>query len=443
MTPAGAATGFPVVIPVAGRGTRLHPLTGDRPKCLLPVRGFSILERALRSVVPFRPPEIVLVVGWKGEVVRRTLGTVWQGIPLRYVRQPEPLGLAHALALGARDIQRPFLALHGDVVFAPEVELGGVVDAFLDSDNAAALLVEERPPQEVTRGAVRVGAGERVLELSEYPDAGARRWGRVAAGFYAFSPEAAELFAGGEPSEAGEYELPEALSRLLATGARVRAVTLRGRRVNVNTVDDLVRARSFFAAGDGPARPRVSVLGSGSHEYAERAEPLGRALARVGVNLVTGGGPGVMAAVARGFTAIRPREGISVGILPSAPLASTPPPGYPNPWVELPVMTHLDARGEGGTAPTSRNHLVVLSGGAAVALPGAAGTRTEVELALRYGRPVAAFLDDPGELPGLPQGVPVLSTIQDVVAFVLQALDGERTLAAPIPGEAMGESAGL
>lgn len=173
--------------------------------------------------------------------------------------------------------------------------------------------------------------------------------------------------------------------------------------------------------------PRVSVVGSGSRSHAERAGPLGEALARLGVHLITGGGGGVMAEVARSFTGIRPRRGLSVGILPAAePQEEGPPglpPGYPNPWVELPVTTHLAARGDEGRSPGSRNHLVVLTGDAVVALPGSAGTLSEVELSLVYARPVACHLSDPGELPGLPPDAPLLPSLDDVLAFLADALE--------------------
>jgi len=127
-----------------------------------------------------------------------------------------------------------------------------------------------------------------------------------------------------------------------------------------------------------------------------------------------------MAAVARGFTAVTPRAGLSVGVLPAEEGASppVPPPGYPNPWVELPVQTHLAARGGRGGDPDSRNHLVVLSGDAVVALPGGAGTLSEVKLALDYGRPVVAHLQNPSEFPGLPSPVPLAPVLEDVMAFL-------------------------
>lgn len=168
--------------------------------------------------------------------------------------------------------------------------------------------------------------------------------------------------------------------------------------------------------------PRVSVVGSGSAAHPARAHPLGVALGLGGAHLVTGGGGGVMESVARAFTSVRPRNGVSIGILPSDPAGPGAPAGYPNPWVEVPIRTHLPARGSEGRTSASRNHLVVLTGEVVVALPGAAGTLTEVELALAYGRPVIAHLDGPAELPGLPDGVPVTLSLNEILRFLVERL---------------------
>lgn len=174
----------------------------------------------------------------------------------------------------------------------------------------------------------------------------------------------------------------------------------------------------------GHVRPRVSVVGSGTRSYPERAGPLGEALARLGVHLVTGGGGGTMEEVARGFTAIGSGRGVSIGILPAGSVGTDElPPGYPNPWVEIPIHTHLSARGERGRDPDSRNHLVVLSGQVVVALPGGPGTRSEVGLAVAYERPVVAYLDRRSELPGVPREVPVLSSLDEVLDFVRHELE--------------------
>lgn len=148
--------------------------------------------------------------------------------------------------------------------------------------------------------------------------------------------------------------------------------------------------------------PLVGVMGSGTEPHAELADPIGEWIARHGCHLLTGGGGGVMSAVARAFTAIAPREGLSIGILPAGP-----PPGYPNRWVELPIRTHLDALGTDGESARSRNHLNILTSDVVVALPGAAGTASEIRLAARYGRPLIRFESeaDPASLETLARAV--------------------------------------
>ena len=128
-------------------------------------------------------------------------------------------------------------------------------------------------------------------------------------------------------------------------------------------------------------------MGSGAEEHAELAEPLGEAIAHLGAHLLTGGGSGTMRAVARGFTRVCPRPGVSIGILRGESDGSTMS-GDPNEFVEIPIRTHLPHSGTRGCEPTSRNHLNTLTPDAIVALPGGPGTGSEIELALRYRTPI-------------------------------------------------------
>ena len=82
------------------------------------------------------------------------------------------------------------------------------------------------------------------------------------------------------------------------------------------------------------ARVTVGVIGSGTDEHDEHARPVGEALAELGVNLLTGGGGGVMKAVSRAFTRAAHR-GISIGISPCASLTdrATPKANYANEFV--------------------------------------------------------------------------------------------------------------
>ena len=180
--------------------------------------------------------------------------------------------------------------------------------------------------------------------------------------------------------------------------------------------------------------PVVGVLGSGSDPCETQARELGIWLATIGVHLLTGGGGGVMESVSRAFCSEQGRKGLSIGILPARRDAATgdyvgPKGGYPNPYVELPVQTHLHLSGSEGTDDLSRNHINILSSNLLIALPGGAGTSSEVRLAVEvYHKPLIAFLGGRSEIPGLPESIfvePDFSRVQD---FVLETMAADQEL---------------
>ena len=178
--------------------------------------------------------------------------------------------------------------------------------------------------------------------------------------------------------------------------------------------------RATAAPPSALRRPIVGVMGSGTDEYADLAEPLGQWLGDYGVHLLTGGGGGVMTAVSRGFHRAWSRAGLVFGILPSAitPRHQRAPAGYPNPWVDVPVYTHLQARGDDGDDASSRNHLNVLTPSAVVVLPGGAGTQSEAVLAAAYGTPTIVWLGAHAVTWALPDGVRRAESFDDVQRFV-------------------------
>ena len=172
------------------------------------------------------------------------------------------------------------------------------------------------------------------------------------------------------------------------------------------------------------AKHTVGVFGSGQDAHEALSADIGRLLAEIEVNVLTGGGGGVMAAVSRAFVGARRGLGVCIGIIPCSETdRSRPKDGYPNEFVELAIYTHLPYSGELGTDSLSRNHINVLSCDALVALPGGGGTRSEVMLAVRYAKPVitygsSGFVDTP-------DGVARAASIDDVRRFLNRQLRGE------------------
>ncbi|WP_423760396.1 DNA-binding protein [Burkholderia sp. NLJ2] len=178
-----------------------------------------------------------------------------------------------------------------------------------------------------------------------------------------------------------------------------------------------------------PRNRTIGVMGSGKEPWLAFSEPLGAWLAQAGFNLLTGGGQGVMLAVARAFAGVPGRAGRSIGILPTQadPLAGfVPLDGYPHPFVEIPILTPLPRREPGADPQTiNRNYVNVLSSDLIVALPGGHGTAEEISLARRWDKPLVCFGPD-GAFRELAVGAACTSSLDDVIRFVEDAFAPEQ-----------------
>ena len=146
---------------------------------------------------------------------------------------------------------------------------------------------------------------------------------------------------------------------------------------------------------------RISVIGSGQCDAAqyETARRVGELAARAGYEIVCGGLGGVMTAVCQGA---REAGGRTIGILPGDDARAA------NPYVDVPVVTGLGI---------ARNVLVVKNGDAVIAVAGGAGTLSEIGVALKLGRPVAAI----GRFGGI-EGVRAVSGPEEALVFVASHL---------------------
>jgi NDP-sugar pyrophosphorylase family protein len=106
------------VILAAGKGVRMQPLTLDRPKQLVHVMGKPIIEHVF-ELLPEAVSEVILVVGYKGEMLRSHLGERWQGKDILYIEQKELLGTYPALLLAKPhlDPEERFLVVFADDLY--------------------------------------------------------------------------------------------------------------------------------------------------------------------------------------------------------------------------------------------------------------------------------------------------------------------------------------
>ena len=169
-------------------------------------------------------------------------------------------------------------------------------------------------------------------------------------------------------------------------------------------------------------RKMIAVIGSGKEQYSHLSIPLGQWIAENGYSLINGGGSGVMISTAKAFCSIKNRKGYVIGVIPSNSTCSstvergsyTPPPDYPNPYTEIIIRTHLHLSGALGKNMASRNHIIILSANTVIALPGGPGTRSEVELAIEYKKPLV-LLNPNGEWDSFVSRVSTVKTVADAV----------------------------
>jgi glucose-1-phosphate thymidylyltransferase len=115
-----------IIIPAAGEGKRLEPHTLTTPKVLLPVAGKPIIGHILDRLTALNPEEIIVVVNPRQTEPIRQYLTAHYAPPLKFVEQPAPLGLGHAVLLGLRSCGgAPALIILGDTIL--ELDWPGMI----------------------------------------------------------------------------------------------------------------------------------------------------------------------------------------------------------------------------------------------------------------------------------------------------------------------------
>ena len=107
------------VLLAAGLGDRLEPLTWDRPKCLVTVDGTPILERLLLTLDEHGIERLVVVTGYKAEMISEYLGESFGDIAVEYVvsRRFATTNTMYSLWLAKDLVDEPTLLIESDVVF--------------------------------------------------------------------------------------------------------------------------------------------------------------------------------------------------------------------------------------------------------------------------------------------------------------------------------------
>jgi UTP--glucose-1-phosphate uridylyltransferase len=260
------------VFPVAGLGTRFLPATKAMPKELLPIIDKPIIQYAVEEAVAAGITDLIFVTGRTKRAIEdhfdsnpeleRALrekgredeaamirNIVPEGVRCIFLRQPEALGLGHAVLCAEPAVgHEPFAVLLADDVMRGDLPTQALVAAYARAPATLLSVMEVSAEQACNYGILRPGVGDMVAGVVEKPAPGTEPSRMASIGRYVLEPEIFDILRAQPPGHGGEIQLADAINTRAAQG-HVRAVTLTGRRYDCGSKLGYLEAVVDFALG--------------------------------------------------------------------------------------------------------------------------------------------------------------------------------------------------
>jgi glucose-1-phosphate thymidylyltransferase len=243
------------VVLTGGLGTRLHPLTRELPKSMVPLLNRPLVGYALELLVDAGIEEAVVVVGGADErTALAALAAAPPGLRLSTAVQPEPRGSGDAvLSAGAALDGRPVVVVAVDTVLAGG-SLQPHVAAFAAGDEVARVVLHttDRPSE---MGIVELAPdGERIAHFEEKPAEPRSNLALVAV--WMLAPPAVERLRSAPYVNAkGETDLSGTLAEMVGEGAYLAGSIWDGEWLDGGSLAGLLHAQERLLALHGVATP--------------------------------------------------------------------------------------------------------------------------------------------------------------------------------------------
>ena len=187
------------IILVGGFGTRLRPLTNDKPKQMLTVGNKPMLENVIQELSQHGITEVILSMGFKPDIfIDKYPEEVCAGLPLKYVVEPTPLDTAGAIrfAVAESGIKDTFLVCNGDVI--TETDLSELIDFHkaITAEATISLIPTTNPSQ---YGIVPTDKSGKVTGFIEKPSGPDFETNLINAGYYVMEPSVVNRIANDRP----------------------------------------------------------------------------------------------------------------------------------------------------------------------------------------------------------------------------------------------------
>jgi len=235
------------LIPAAGMGTRLEPITLAIPKELLMIGDKAVIEYVIDSMKMIGITEITIVVGWRKHAILDYLGSGERlGVKFTYVVQDKRDGLGKAVFAGEHTIgKEPFLVVLGDNFFHPKTFLKDIL-TFHNEVNADATIGVSKVGDPTRHGMIKPGENNHIIDIVEKPSVDSTPSNLGCLGIYIFNSDIFDAINKTKPGYNNEIQLTDAIKILIEKGKEVFYKEIEGKHIDVGTLEDIRRANDFI-----------------------------------------------------------------------------------------------------------------------------------------------------------------------------------------------------
>ena len=253
------------VILAAGKGSRLHPITLNRTKAMVPILGKPIVERVMETMVQNGIREFVLVVSREdSEVGRYFREETTLDVAIEFVIQPERLGVANALSLAAAYIHGPFIMSACDNLTPPD-HIAKLLATHQSADTQITLSLMKVDETVIPRTGIVELQNGRVRRIVEKPSLDEAPSNIASLPLYVFSPVLLDYLPKVKLSRRGEYELQDAIQMVIDDGHFVTGA-FTDNRLQLTNADDLLALNRYYLTTGGD-KPQLAPLSVGQHTH--------------------------------------------------------------------------------------------------------------------------------------------------------------------------------
>ena len=221
--------GIKAVLLVGGLGTRLRPLTDNRPKSFLPVLNHPFLEHTIGYLKNYGITDIILTLNYLPDVIQNRFGDGKKyGVHLTYCIEKDPLGTAGAVKNAEKYLDEAFFVFNGDVF--TDMNLADML-AFHRRVKAKATISLTWVDNPSAFGVVETDVNQRVKRFIEKPPLNEATTNWINAGVYILEPEVLKQIPPGQHHMFEKGLFP----RLLDIGSPIYSYTYKGYWLDMGT----------------------------------------------------------------------------------------------------------------------------------------------------------------------------------------------------------------